>query len=483
VSDIAFKSATALAADIRAGKLGALELLEHYLARVKRHNPTLNAIIATDLEGARQRARAADEALAGGRPLGPLHGVPMTMKESYDLPGLPTTWGMPAMKDNVASKPALAAQRLMDAGAVIFGKTNVPFALGDWQSFNDIYGTTNNPWDHGRSPGGSSGGSAAALAAGLSGLEAGSDIGGSIRNPAHFCGLYGHKPTWGILPPRGHALPGILGRADLSVIGPLARSAEDLALAVEVMAGPDELEADGWALQLAAPRGRALADYRVAVWADDAQAPVDAAVTDRIAEVVQVLARAGARVDDAVRPDLDPAQAHRTYLTLLFAVVTSREPKEMFEEARQKVDSLAADDFSMHAITTRARVLHHRDWLAANEARTRLRWAWHRFFRDWDVLIMPVSTTPAFPHDHHPVQTDRVLQVNGRERPYLDNLFWAGLATAAYLPATAAPVGRSGGLPVGLQIVGAEGNDRTTIEFARLLAERIGGYEPPPGYA
>src|SRR3990172_5132955 len=225
-----FRSARQLASDLRRRKIGALELLELYLARVERYNPRLNAIIATDLDAARKRARAADRALARGEVWGPLHGVPMTIKESFDVVGMPTTWGLPELKDNYPPRNALA----------------VDLFLADWQSYNAIYGTTNNPWDLARVPGGSSGGSAAALAAGLTGLEAGSDIGASIRNPPHYCGVFGHKPTYGSAPPRGQALPGRVAAGDISVIGPLARSADDLALALGVMAGAGAIDGAGW---------------------------------------------------------------------------------------------------------------------------------------------------------------------------------------------------------------------------------------------
>src|ERR1700704_3850718 len=228
--DIPFRSARQLAADIKKKKIGCLELLDLYLARVEKYDGALNAVVVRDFERARTRARAADRALARRQVWGPLHGVPMTIKESYDVAGLPTTWGVPAYAKNIATKNAVAVDRLLGAGAVLFGKTNVPLYLADWQSYNAIYGTTNNPWDVARAPGGSSGGSAAALAAGLTGLEAGSDIGSSIRNPAHFCGVWGHKPTYGICPPAGQALPGNVAPSDISVIGPMARSAADLAL-------------------------------------------------------------------------------------------------------------------------------------------------------------------------------------------------------------------------------------------------------------
>src|SRR5213083_1819026 len=259
--DVPFRSARQLAADIKKKKIGCLELLDLHLARVEKYDGALNAIVVRDFERARKRARALDRA-RGRR--GPLHGVPMTIKESYDVAGLPTTWGVPAYRDNVATKNAVVVDRLLGAGAVIFGKTNVPLFLADWQSFNAIYGTTNNPWDVSRAPGGSSGGSAAALAAGLTGLEAGSDIGSSIRNPAHFCGVYGHKPTWGIVPRDGQALPWQQAPVDIDVVGPLARSSDDLALALSVMAGPDAIEAAGWRLELTRPRQKRLRDFKVA---------------------------------------------------------------------------------------------------------------------------------------------------------------------------------------------------------------------------
>src|SRR6266705_2578572 len=283
--DTPFQSASALASLIRRKKIGCAELLELYLARVEKYNPTLNAIIATDLDAARQRARAADRALARKKPWGPLHGVPMTIKESYDVVGMPTTWGVPELKDNLPPRNALAVDRLLDAGVVLFGKTNVPIYLADYQSYNAIYGTTSNPWDLARSPGGSSGGSAAALAAGLTGIEAGSDSVSSIRNPAHYCGVYGHKPTWGIVPPRGQALPGRVAQADISVIGPMARSAEDLEIGLGVMAGPDDIDAAGYALRLPAPRQKTLRDFKIAVILTDLNSEVDAEVQAKIQAV------------------------------------------------------------------------------------------------------------------------------------------------------------------------------------------------------
>jgi amidase len=274
----AFGSATQLALEIRDRRVGCLELLDFFLARAERHNPALNAIIAWQIDAARQRARDADAALIRGEVWGPLHGIPMTVKESFNVSGLPTTFGNPLWKDNIAASNAVVVDRLLQAGAIVFGKTNVPYMLMDSQSYNDIHGTTNNPWDISRGPGGSSGGEAAVLAAGLSALGAGSDIAGSLRNPAHYCGVYGHKPSWGLIPSRGRALAATVTPADISVVGPMARHAEDIALALPVLAGPDVLQQAAWRLELPSPRRRRLGEFRVAVWATSALSEIDASV-------------------------------------------------------------------------------------------------------------------------------------------------------------------------------------------------------------
>jgi amidase len=407
----------------------------------------------------------------------------MTVKESYNVAGLPTTWGDEALKGNVATADAVVVERLRRAGAVIYGKTNVPVMLSDFQSYNPVYGTTSNPWDTARVPGGSSGGSAAAVAAGLSALEAGSDIGGSIRFPAHYCGVYGHKPSWGIVPPRGHARPGGYAPSDISVVGPLARSAGDLALALDVIAGPDEALAEGWRLELPPPRRLSLRDCRVAVWAVDPNCAVDGAVSDRVQAAADALARAGARVDDKARPAFDAGKANELFIRLMWSVRAARRSDAEYAAAQHAAAALAPGDASREALWARASVLTHRGWLATNHERTRLRLVWREFFKDWDVVLCPVAATPAFPHDHSADPTRRQITVNGKAEPYFDQLFWSGIAGLCYLPATAAPAGRTpGGLPVGVQIIGPEFGDRTTIEVARLLGEAIGGYTPPPGF-
>ena len=460
--------------------MSSVELLRAYLERVDRLNPAINAIVVDDRERALKDARAADRALAKGRPLGPLHGVPMTVKESFNIPGQPTTWGFPAFAGNVASEDAVAVARLRAAGAVIFGKTNVPMSLADFQSYNEVYGTTNNPWDLTRGAGGSSGGSAAALAAGLTGLEYGSDIGGSIRNPAAYNGVYGHKPTYGIVPKRGQTLSELLvSEGPISVIGPLARSADDLALALKVTAGPD-LE-DGYRLALPAPP-RSLAGLKVAVWLDQPDlAPVDASVMGPIEDAARALEKAGAVIDFRARPAIDIGEAHDTYLQLLLATLSARDPG--YDRLASRAAALAPDDHSDYAKNLRFSTARHRDVVIAAETRDLHRWAWRAFFQEHDVVLAPITCTPPFEHDHSEPLPARTMSVNGADVPYFGQLFWAGLAISAHLPATVAPVGRTReGLPVGVQIIGDAYRDRTTIWVAGQLAKEIGGFSPPPGY-
>jgi amidase len=486
MTELAVRSATALGAAIRTREIGCRELLEHYLARVERYNPALNAIIVTDLGGARQRADAADAALAHGESWGALHGLPMTVKESFDVAGMPTTWGLTELSGNIAAANALAVDRLLAAGAVIFGKTNVPVLLADSQSYNPVYGTTNNPWDPLRTPGGSSGGAAAALAAGLTGLELGSDIGGSIRNPAHYCGVWGHKPTWGIAPPRGQALYGNVAASDISVIGPLARSAEDLALALDIIAGPDPIEAAGWRLDLAEPRGNRLSDYRIAVMLDDPNCAVDREVQDILQGLADFLAGQGVRISDRARPDIDTSELHALYIKLLRAATSRRLTEDDFARHVEAARGLDPADQSYFARMMHGVTLTHRQWLAGNEQRHRLRLKWAEFFRDYDLLLCPVTAGAAYPHDHdhEGERWKRMIEINGKPAPTINDLFWAGLCGLVYLPATVAPAGLTAeGLPVGVQIIGPQYGDKSCIAFANLLERAYRGFVPPPNFA
>ena len=482
MSDIPFSSAKQLASMIRTKKIGALELLDLYLQRVECYSE-INAIIFMDVDAARKRARQADRALARGNLWGPLHGVPMTIKESFDVVGMPTTWGVPRYKENYPSSNALVVDRFLQAGAVIFGKTNVPMYLADWQTFNDIYGTTNNPWDRNRVPGGSSGGSAAALAAGLTGLEAGSDIGASIRNPAHYCGVYGHKPTYGIISPLGQALPGTFGLTDIAVVGPLARSAEDLALAMDVMAGPDDIDGSGWKLSLPKPKRKELREFKVAVVYDDPEAEVDEEVQQVLRDLTTFLKKMKLKVRVDARPKIDSREAHRNYIRLLRGATCGRLTPEAFEKNLADYKSLKADDESYRAQMIRAQAMSHKEWLAYDNLRHRMRLAWAAFFSDFDLFLCPAATTTAFEHNQKGERWERMISVNGKPQPSTTQMFWAGYSCNFFLPATVAPIGLSRkGLPVGVQIVGPQYGDRACIQFARLLEREYHHFIPPTGY-
>lgn len=481
-----FATAVELAKSIRSRAIGCEELLGHFLKRVAAYNPALNAIVWMDEDGARKRARAADAALAKGEVWGPLHGLPMTIKESYNIAGAPTTWGQPALAGNIAEKNALSVDRLLGAGAVLFGKTNVPLNLADWQSYNAIYGTTNNPWNTALTPGGSSGGSAAALAAGLTGLDAGSDIGASIRNPAHYCGVFGLKPTYGIVPPRGQALPGGVAPADISVIGPMARGAADLDLALDVMAGPDLLDDVGWRLDLPpCPKAR-LKGLRVAVKLTDPNSEVEAAYADKLQDLADALAGEGAVVSDTAHPAVDTRRLHEVYVLLLRAATSGR-ISDADIEIWQSVGAKAAEG-SYVSRAARGNTLPHRAWLALNNERHAMRFAFAEFFRDWDILLCPAAASAAWPHDQAGERYDRRIEVNGHDVDTTDQLFWAGYSGLVYLPSTVGPAGliaskyREGGLPVGYQAIAGHLRDKTAIAFSRMVAERIVGFTPPPGY-
>jgi amidase len=351
----------------------------------------------------------------------------------------------------------------------------------DVQSYNDIFGCSNNPYDLTRTPGGSSGGAAAAVATGLTSFELGSDIGGSIRTPAHWNGIYGHKPSFGVVPYRGHipGPPGSVGPTDLTVAGPLARSAEDLALTLDVLAGPDAVNEIGWRLELPKPRHHRLSDFRVAVWFDDPALPIDDSVRARFEATIEALRGAGVQVDEKARPDFALQDLIRVYYQLLMPIMLAGIPAAALAGVEQAANSFAQDDFSDGAESARAPLIRHRDWVGKNEMRHRLRAVFHKFFAAYDVLLCPVNPVPAIPHDHSPF-AGRTIEVNGQDRPYNDLFGWIAMATACYLPATVAPIGPTPeGLPVGAQIVGPYLEDRTTIEFANLLAEVVGGFSPP----
>ncbi|MGE0241351.1 MAG: amidase, partial [Parvibaculaceae bacterium] len=469
---------------LRARKISARELLDLCWARVEKHNPRLNAVIVSDIGRARKAAAVADKRLKAGEPRGIFDGVPMTIKESFDWTGTPTTWGDPRFAGNIAKSDAVALTRLTDQGAVIFGKTNVPLMLADWQSFNAIYGTTNNPWDVTRAPGGSSGGSAVALATGMSALEVGSDIGASIRNPAHYCGIHGHKPTYGIVPMRGQFLPGIVHPSDISVAGPMARSARDLTAMLKLLAGPDGIEARAATLKLPPAPEAAFKSFRVAVMLSDPVSEVDQPVQDLLAALVKFLSNRVKKLSLTARPGFTTSEAMDVYVKLLRAATSRRQSDADFAQNLRRAGGLKPDDESYFARMTRAHVLPHRSWLMVNERRHQMRLLWDRFFDDWDVMICPAAASAAFPHDQKGERHDRTIPVNGRQVPTTDQLFWAGYSGGFYLPSTVAPIGLTPqGLPAGVQIIARQYADLTSLRFAELLERDYYGFMPPPGHS
>ncbi|MFJ5303620.1 amidase [Streptomyces sp. NPDC088350] len=477
------QSAEEIATALRAGEVTSVELTDEAIARIERDDKVVNAICVPDFDRARDAARDADRARARGEDR-PLLGIPVTVKESFDIAGLPTTWGVPEHRNHLPAEDAVQVARLRAAGAVVLGKTNVPLMLTDVQSFNEIYGTTNNPWDHGRTAGGSSGGSAAALACGFGALSIGSDIGGSLRTPAHFCGVYAHKPTLGLAATRGMVpppAPALPVEGDLAVVGPMARTARDLALLLDVMAGPDPLTL-GVAHEVTLPPARheRLDGFRVLVLDEHPLIATGSAVRAGVDRVAAALTDGGARVErhSALLPDL--TESALIYTQLLFSGFSARWPAETYEQLRGLAAGLEEDDRSLDAARLRGMVLSHRDWIGADHSRELHRHGWRRLFAEFDAVVCPVTPTPAFPHDHDPDPTGRRLDIDGVGYPYLDQLVWAGVATMPGLPATAVPTGLSPeGLPVGVQLIGPMFEDRTPLRLAELLEERIGGFLAP----
>ncbi|RXT43486.1 amidase [Bradyrhizobium betae] len=483
-SEWSFKSAAELSAALIAKKVSAVELTRDAIDRIERHDGKINAICVRDFDRALATAHEADAAIARGETQ-PLLGIPVTIKESFNIAGLPTTWGFVPQKDFKPAEDALAVSRIKQAGGVILGKTNVPLGLGDWQSYNDIYGTTNNPYDLGRTPGGSSGGSSAALAAGYCALATGSDIGGSLRVPAFHCGLYAHKPTINLCAARGETpppFPAIPREGDLAVIGPMARTAADLSLLLDVMAGPDPLEAGvAYKLELPAARHQSLRDFRVLVIDSHPLMPTDRDVRGAIEKLATDLSKAGVTItrESALLPDL--AVTSRLYMRMLLGFLGAFFPPEEYADAQARGIELSPDDLSFGAERLRGITARHRAWVLDAGARATLRAQWRALFRSFDAVICPIMPTPAYPHDHSPEQDQRRISIDGKDYPYSDQLAWPGIATLPGLPATAVPLGLSkGGLPVGVQIIGPYLEDRTPLRFAELIEREFGGFIPPP---
>ena len=477
-----FSDATAVSEAIRAKEISSSEVLDSLLTRIGTHNGSVNAVVALDVERARARAGAADEAAARGEWWGPLHGLPMTVKDSYETEGLVTTSGAPELPDHVPISDAAAVAKLKAAGVIVFGKTNLPLYAGDVQSSNEVYGTTNNPWSLDRTPGGSSGGAAAALATGMTPLELGSDIGGSIRIPASFCGVVGIKPSFRVVPIRGHVPgpPGALRTTDISVAGPMARSVRDLVTALDVLAGPEDSEASAWSLNLPPPRSKELSSLRIGAAFDHEDLRTSSAVRASLTSATEVLAKAGAKIEDATAAR--PLIGEGVMLShLVTAAIANGFPAPVLEFADAVEATPVAPDETRETRALRAMGMRHRTWLQWDERRHQLRSRWAEWFTDHDVLLTPTFAVTAFPHDHSPLAT-RTMDVDGRPETYFQNT-WCTTFGVAYLPAACVPAGfTEAGLPVGLQIVGPYLEDRTVLAAAAAIEEVLGGFTPPPAY-
>jgi amidase len=459
----AFAPAHELARSVREGEISSRELLDAFVDRVERLNNTVNAVVTLDLERAQAAAARADEALARGDAVGPLHGLPVTIKDAIATEGIRSTGGAVELTDHVPSTDAVAVARIKAAGAIVFGKTNVPRWSGDLQTYNEIFGTTNNPWAFDRVPGGSSGGAATSVACGFTSFEIGTDIGGSVRIPSHCCGVFGLKPSFGVVPQRGYLdhVGGGTTDADINVFGPIARSARDLDLLFDVIAGPVDEEAVGWRLQLPPARFDGPAGLRVGVWFDHDAGPIDREYRALLGASADRLADAGAKVEDA-HPPVDFAEQVELFTTMILPAI-----------------SPSMDDDLQEVLSGT-----HRQWLRAEERRIALRRVWAEWFEHYDLLLCPVMSTPAFAHQQDDDFMTRTIAINGEPRPYPELVSWTGLIGIAGLPSAVPPIGRTeAGIPVGMQMVGAYLRDRDAIAGARIAETVLGGFSPPPLFA
>jgi amidase len=390
----AFATAAEMADAIRGKAISASELLSLTFQRIDLHNPKLNAIVWQDRQQAMARANEADAALARGNASGALHGVPVTIKESFAYQGSPSTWGLPSLAHAPSPKTAIAVQRLESAGAIVIGKTNVPVMLGDWQSYNPIYGTTNNPWDLTRTAGGSTGGGAAALTAGLGALTIGSDLPVPSGSRRTWCG-YGHKPSLEARQHRGDSSRLRDGapatRMDLSVVGPLSRSARDLALRRRARRRrPDTARA--WTWRPPAPRQTSLKNFRVGYLLDDDAVPIASDVAVVYEKALEELRRAGATLERGWPRGIDPRALMSTFGYLLGALITADMNPDQRERARARVAAHPEDVFAAAAVEPHAR------WLHETQRRLTCRARWQDI--ETHDVFTPTAFTAAFPHDH-----------------------------------------------------------------------------------
>src|SRR5215813_6912863 len=488
---LGFASALRAAEAIRSKQVSSVELTRLIFERIDRYNRQLNAFTYQLREEALCQARDAGEAQSRGESLGILHGVPVHVKECFGVAGHPCTWGLLAFRDSKATKTSVVADRLQRAGAVLIGATNVPVALHDWQSYNPIYGTANNPWDLKRTPGGSSGGSAAALAAGLGYLSVGTDLAGSIRLPAHFCGIYGHKPTLDLVSSKG-SLPSGSSRPPgfsslLVVAGPMARSAADLLEVLKVLGGPVDWDAKAWKWELPPARAKSLREFRVGYVLNDPIASPTPVVEAVLQKAIQGLDRAGATLKPGWPPGVQGSELLDNYRFLLDAYAFSVAPpgeqialRAVFANSQKPQSTGGTNNWFVGAS---AALCSFAEWQRQNLRRLEFRSQWQSYFDQVDVFLSPVVFTAALAHDHSEPQDQRTILTSSGVRRYFDMPNWSAPATLIGCPATVAPVGHTkAGLPVGIQIMGPYWEDATPITFAALLAEELGGFTAPPGY-
>ncbi len=437
------------AAAIRRGDFTVVEAVDAAVTRIEKLDAEINAIAVPDFD----RAYATAKAMNGSTPRDdqPLFGVPMTVKESFEVEGLQSCWGHQAQTGYVATRDSELVRRLKAAGAIILGKTNVPVDLTDWQSFNPVYGRTRNPHDHDRSPGGSSGGSAAAVASGMVPCEYGTDIGGSVRVPAHFCGVWGHKTSWGLVSTRGHDHPqlaqsdGFVAAHDgaLSIAGPLARNPEDLALLTELAASVP-----------IARRAKKLADCRLLAITEYPGSPLDASVAEPVDEALEALKQAGIAIDRTcdILPDL--ARQHADYLRMLNIAMARGAPSPSGKRASAS------------------------DWFGLLDAQASNIFAWDQVFAQYDFVLAPPAPVLAIPHLDGSV-FNATIKVNGQDLPAGAALAWAGLATFPNLPATVLPIGtgnyEGARLPCGMQVIGPRWSDLDCISAAGEIGHILHG--------
>ena len=478
MTEYSYSTAIETARAIASGNVSSRELLEAALTRVDNLDGPINAVVTLDAERALIAADEADQAVARGDQLGPLHGVPITIKDSFQTEGVITTSGSPDLADFVPDQDATPVARYKEAGAVVFGKTNLPIWAGDLQSYNKVYGTTANPYDIECTPGGSSGGSSAALAAGYTPLELGSDIGGSIRTPCHWSGVCGHKPSYGVVSALGQipGMPGTLSQAYIAVAGPMARDVDDLEMSLDLLAGPDSWNQLAYSLTLPAPRHEQVKDFRVAVWIDEETAPISDAYRTLLLGAAAAFEGAGAHVDYEARPGFTFEKAVDTYNHLLSAAEAATWTLSEIEE------HAASNEEPQGELGIAYASMRHREWLSWHERRMQQRNRWQQFFESFDVVLMPVTLTEAIRHDHSSPFTGRTVQVDEQQRPYTDQLKWVGLTGVSWLPSTVVPIGQINSKPVGVQIAGPFLEDRTTLAAGRFLQEALGGFQKPKGF-